>query len=384
MTWPQHPPTSWNGDRANWMDKLDDTLLLRDLSIPGTHDSAALKGFTHFAKSETQSLTITDQLNNGVRYLDLRVKRKDNGSGELAMWHGVDFIYDPHKPGSNDQLYFRQVIEDCASWLEQHPRETIIICIKDEENGWDQFWSGAAKDLGQAVYRILTQVNQAHNAPHNPNYHGMYHGHDVNCTLKQVRGKLVLWRRFAYPLAAQDDNSHPGLDLGELSAKYDNTRSATLQASGTPVMAVQDLYNGTLTEKSEAWLELANRAFDSRRDANHADGGLQVLNYASKAGGNPVDNAIILNPVIYSWFTELTKRPSGPTRWPGDPAWSSNPDDYRCRSGLGVIPMDFSDQKTIDAIINANFSWLYVINAFASGSALWRQLVETAGDHGSR
>jgi curved DNA-binding protein CbpA len=384
MTWPQIYPTNWNLNCTNWMEQLDDDLLLHDLSIPGTHDSAALKGFTHFPVSETQSKTIRMQLDSGIRYLDLRVKRKDNGSGELAMWHGSDFIFDPNKPTSHDQLYFRRVVEDCVTWLVQHPRETIILCVKDEENSWDSFWSGPAKKLGAAVYSTLTQVNQSHQASTNPNYHGMYHGHGVDCKLGQVRGRLVLWRRFACPVAAQDDAQFPGVDLTELSAKYDNTKGATLNAGGTPIVLAQDYYKGTLAEKSQAWLDVANRAFDSRRDHQNADRDLQVLNYVSKAGGNPIDNANILNPLVNAWVRELTKRPSGPTRWPGDPSRSSNPDDYRCRSGLGVIPMDFPDDSTIAAIINMNFTWTYVINAFQSGSDLWNHLVATAGANGSR
>jgi hypothetical protein len=81
------------GDRVgNFPPSLEDDVLIRDLSIPGTHDSAAKRGFTRFERSETQAWNIEEQLSNGVRFLDLRVRIK--GTTELAMWHGGDFIRD--------------------------------------------------------------------------------------------------------------------------------------------------------------------------------------------------------------------------------------------------------------------------------------------------
>src|SRR5262245_31557222 len=142
MAWQQKDPThAWDNNRATWMSLLDDDVLIRDLSIPGTHDSTALKGMTHYEVSETQNWKVEEQLENGIRFLDLRVKRKDDGSNELAMWHGSDFIYDPYSSNSHDQLYFRTVIEKCVDWLQRHSTETIIISVKDEENDWDTAWS---------------------------------------------------------------------------------------------------------------------------------------------------------------------------------------------------------------------------------------------------
>jgi hypothetical protein len=358
------------------MTQLDDNVLIRDLSIPGTHDSAAMKGYTHFEMSETQDWRVDAQLTNGIRFLDLRVKRKDT-SGELAMWHGLDFIFDPFKPGTQDQLYFRKVIEECVAFLERNPSETIIISVKDEENSWDQFWSAAATDLGTRVYRILTDVNKKNNAPTNPNYHGMWHGSSVDCTLKEARGRLILWRRFTPPVK-NDDASFPGVDLSELSGTYDKTRGATVaDANGNKLFAVQDLYEGTLKDKMEVWLELANRAHDSRRDPNNGDRRLQCLNFASKAGKTPKYNANLMNPLINVWLTQMTVPPTGNVR---NSQWGPNdPAAWRFRSGYGVIPMDFPDLALIDRIIQANFTWTYQINAFESGSALWGTLVQRAG-----
>jgi hypothetical protein len=312
---------------------------------------------------------VETQLDNGIRFLDLRVKRK-TASNELAMWHGDDFLYDPYRPDTQDQLYFRTVIEKCVEWLERHPRETLIISVKDEES------SGGGTDLGRDVYRVLTEVNTQHKAPTNPKFHGMWHGHGVDCTLKQARGRLILWRRFVTP-KEHDDLQFPGVDLTQLNYTYDNTKDAALaDVNGTKLVAVQDYYKGSLKDKMQALLSLANRAYDSRRDPHNVYNGLAVLNFVSKAGKKPSYNAQVLNPLLSRWLEQMTQRPTGAVR---DPAKSNaDPDTSRFRSGYGVIPMDFPDKDLITQITQTNFRWTYQINAFESGSALWNELVGLA------
>ena len=64
-------------------------MLLSQVNIPGTHDSATSKcpPLIEFS-ARTQSLTIGDQLRAGIRFFDMRVKY--NSKGELVMFHGVN------------------------------------------------------------------------------------------------------------------------------------------------------------------------------------------------------------------------------------------------------------------------------------------------------
>ena len=62
-----------------WMSKLDDNTNITDLTIPGTHDSGAnfdvpiLPPLIYVPDtSKNQDLSIRNQLNIGVRYLDIR------------------------------------------------------------------------------------------------------------------------------------------------------------------------------------------------------------------------------------------------------------------------------------------------------------------------
>jgi hypothetical protein len=57
----------------DWMRSLPDSTPLSAISIPGTHDSAALHGGL---AAQCQSWTIKDQLEAGIRFIDVRCRSK--------------------------------------------------------------------------------------------------------------------------------------------------------------------------------------------------------------------------------------------------------------------------------------------------------------------
>ncbi len=69
----------------DWMGGLPDSIELRRLTIPGTHDSGARFGGPW---TECQNTTIAQQLQSGIRFLDVRC-RITNGS--FAIHHGAAF-----------------------------------------------------------------------------------------------------------------------------------------------------------------------------------------------------------------------------------------------------------------------------------------------------
>lgn len=139
---------------AYWMTEMSDTLRdipLTKLAIPGSHDAGTysiadgapfspdlpldqLPDFkemllanatlapqvnTFMARfARAQSKTITEQLNTGIRYFDLRPGAADNGKGdELLIVHS---LY-----GGN----VLNMIDDVARFLAAHPREVVILDI---------------------------------------------------------------------------------------------------------------------------------------------------------------------------------------------------------------------------------------------------------------
>jgi hypothetical protein len=93
---------------SNWMERLiqlNDTIVLKDIIIPGSHHSASysIPNFRLFsAIAKTQNLSIKQQLNSGIRYLDIRLAptkdqsqiqcNDDNSSipnlSNISVWHG--------------------------------------------------------------------------------------------------------------------------------------------------------------------------------------------------------------------------------------------------------------------------------------------------------
>ena len=373
MTWKQTAPTTqWNENRAAWMSQLDDDIKIQDLSIPGTHDSAALKGWVrvatiHSAISETQNWRIDEQLQNGIRFLDLRVKIKFQHKG-LAMYHGVAAIYDSedHGPNNLNQLDYQTVISKCADFLKQNPKETIIISLKSE---------GDTTYEGLSIEDWFRTVANNVAWEHSTTWDKMWDCRsNVDATLGDVRGKMLLWRRFPREGQASTINySTPfGLDLTPMNAQYDNTAGASWYTENGGYSYVQDHYSSLdyLGEKVGEWLKVQRLAFDSRWDSQNTDWNRQYINFSSVGdGGKPIDYADIINPLLGNWLDAVINKDGQAQQW-GAP---------QVRSGLGVIPMDFPAQCNIDSLIRMNFSYSYPILATEQGKGLAADLVLRAG-----
>jgi len=107
-------------DAATWMKFLPDSILITDLSIPGSHNSCTYNTSQSFSKCQTQ--TLDAQLKYGVRYLDLRFVYRN---GTLVMYHGYD----------NLRITFEQCLETVKTFLNEHPSETVLLRLQREKKG---------------------------------------------------------------------------------------------------------------------------------------------------------------------------------------------------------------------------------------------------------
>jgi len=106
---------------SSWMVQgVDINASLSSLTIPGTHDSGATKNpfFVNDDTANAQTLSIADQLNLGVRFLDLRLAPFN---GELQVFHGPTL-----------QMTAEDAIGQVESFLASQPGETVVVSIKDE------------------------------------------------------------------------------------------------------------------------------------------------------------------------------------------------------------------------------------------------------------
>lgn len=111
----------------NWMSEIDGKRDLLTLSIPGTHDCVTkFVQFEHISK--TQDLTIAEQLNLGIRALDIRVESRGEA---LKMVHAFAKAFPTaNKFGKQMDLDF--VLNQCYDFLLENPSETIVFQFKND------------------------------------------------------------------------------------------------------------------------------------------------------------------------------------------------------------------------------------------------------------
>jgi 1-phosphatidylinositol phosphodiesterase len=91
------------------------------LSIPGTHNSSCVQGVLGVGK--TQKLDLPDQLDAGIRFLDIRLTHyQDN----LCVHHDVICT----------EKSYVDILTICCNFLRRHPSETILMSV-DEESRFD-------------------------------------------------------------------------------------------------------------------------------------------------------------------------------------------------------------------------------------------------------
>lgn len=100
----------------DWMGAVPDATALQRLTIPGSHDSGARYGGPW---TECQNTTIGEQLNSGIRFLDVRCRIT---GGSFAIHHGASY----------QNLMFGDVLGACWDFLAAHPAETVLMRVKQE------------------------------------------------------------------------------------------------------------------------------------------------------------------------------------------------------------------------------------------------------------
>ncbi|MFD3531809.1 phosphatidylinositol-specific phospholipase C [Streptomyces sp. NPDC058664] len=103
-------------DVRAWMAAHGDGTPLRQLTIPGTHDSGARYGGPW---SACQNTTIAQQLDSGIRFLDIRCRVT---GGSFAIHHGASY----------QNMMFGDVLVACRDFLAAHPSETVLMRVKQE------------------------------------------------------------------------------------------------------------------------------------------------------------------------------------------------------------------------------------------------------------
>ncbi|MBO4667005.1 MAG: phosphatidylinositol-specific phospholipase C domain-containing protein, partial [Bacilli bacterium] len=153
-----------NTDYSSWMKDLADVTPIRNINMPGSHDTMALYSIGDLA-GQCQSLSLEDQLNLGVRFLDIRLKEDNN---ELKAIHG--FV--------DQRCSFKTITGTIEKFIKDNPSEMIIMSIKEEalsSNSSISFDESLKTYLKNNIY---------------------YLNQNLPLTLGEVRGKVILLSRY--------------------------------------------------------------------------------------------------------------------------------------------------------------------------------------------
>ncbi|XP_054441018.1 PI-PLC X domain-containing protein 1 [Pteronotus mesoamericanus] len=188
-----------NDANADWMAALCPRLWdlpLHQLAIPGSHDTMtySLNKKCPISKTEsrllqllgrllpcltqpvvlkwsvTQVLTVTEQLDAGVRYLDLRIAHMQDGSEKNL--HFVHMMY--------TTVLVEDTLTEISEWLESHPQEVVILACRNFE--------GMTQDLHEYLVTCIKNIFG-----------------DMLCPRGEVPTLRQLWARGQQVLLSYDD-----------------------------------------------------------------------------------------------------------------------------------------------------------------------------------
>ncbi len=229
----------------NWMSELSGTLRLSDLSLPGTHDSLSLHGGQWV---ETQSISLKNQLESGVRVFDIRARHINDN---FTIHHGP--VY--------QKKNFDDVMVSMTEFLENHPRETILMRVKEEYK---------AKNITRSFEDTFEWYENKYESY-------IWKPTSENPTLNEVRGNIVILQNFA-----TNPPSKFGLDYGKFDIQ-DNWSLDCLKS-----------INQNLSEK---WTNIKNH-IEKTKNGNRNN---IYINYLSAVG-----NGICIISITPSYVGKIT------------------------------------------------------------------------------
>lgn len=335
-------------DGPCWMKYVDDNKYLDELSIPGTHDSGTCSVDNdtepQSSQAKCQQDYIPTQLLEGIRYFDIRLG-KDDKNGDPGIDHGRCYLL--KKDGG--YMHLSDVIGYFKTFLSEKPSEALIMLVSrgNDEATDESVTTAFAKVMGKDPDLFYTSSRVP--------------------TLGEVRGKIVLLRRFG--LAGNSVSGHTwGLDLTQWDDKikahsgqsmclvqdargFETTGNAGDKEPYCTKVYAQDHYNCTGSSKID-WVDMALKAAAefkrSTVDITAADGTTVqatercwFINYTSCTQNNPFTAARVVDEHLYK-SPYINPSGTGDTK-----------SDYL--KHIGIIASDFVDAALARSIYQRNY-----------------------------
>ena len=201
------------------------------------------------------------------------------------------------------------MLKDVYAFLDEHPSETVILCMKAENSKDD------VADVQSVLYEAISREPDR-----------WYQKNEIP-TLGEVRGKIVLATRFddKLPVGFERCGLYFGwADQGDRKVLADPTASSAINGSET--LCVQDRYNYDVDDKITA----IRTCLDNSQAAEDTF----FLNFTSTSGsgkvGHPKEYAKHINLDLYDY-------------------------DWQAGTAYGIVIVDFAPKKIAEKIYQTNF-----------------------------
>ena len=302
------PAMAANISSTDWMETVPDETKLSNMSIPGTHDSCTQYVDMRYI-FQCQDASVATQLIYGYRYLDMRlVLEQKHDQQTLVLKHSIARCKTSNSPFAGT-LTLDDVLRDVSAFLDAHPTETVILCMKAENSKDD------VAEIQKVLYQTIDKDPER-----------WYLKNEIP-TLGEVRGKIVLATRFddKFPVGFERCGLYFGwADQGDRTVLSDPTANSVI--NGRETLCVQDRYNYDTDDKIDA----IHTCLDNSQAAEDTF----FLNFTSTSGsgavGHPKGYAKDINLDLYAYEWEAGK-------------------------AYGVVIVDFGPKKIAEKIYGTNF-----------------------------
>lgn len=288
----------YNSTKLNlndWMSSVPGWKKLGDLSIPGTHDSGMFDGtgpayFFGKAWAKTQSLNWSEQLKQGIRFFDIRV------NDEMWIKHGSAFAN-----GQSLSTFLNAMVD----FLKQHPKETIIFRVKDEDISTPS--SPNLDFVRKMRERFESTLSNEKYLPYM--FKNTEKRLDLNPTLNELRGKIFVYNHMHHNIS-------------------EDIRFGTLWNSPFNKMSAQDFYDFEENVKFEFIKEFIQSA-EKQKNGNNI-----YMNFVSRAAGKRIwDTSSPMNKKVLNYLNTEAK-------------------DF---NKLGVLIFDYPGDSLVHRVVKSNY-----------------------------
>jgi hypothetical protein len=285
---PGNPPG--NSFTSRWMKELPGTKRISEFTIPGTHDTCALYGG---ASAECQNKTLKEQLEAGIRFIDIRCRHFKNA---FTIHHGIFY----------QNINFSDVQDICIKFLESNPSECIIMSVKNECSGKAFSCTDAENTLTfEQTFDASIRGKE-----------GFWYLEPNIPVLNTVRRKIVLFRRFPA-------SSSKGIDA---TNGWPDDTTGTINAPNLKIH-IQDQYTvPTLMARTTKWERV--KALIEETQKNTVD---WYINFASGTSMGAYPNAVagVVNTKLGDYIARTP-----------------------FKNRIGTILMDFADDGIVKRLIS--------------------------------